>query len=133
MSLPSSHPDASDGTTLLSATPVLASLDILRSVAFFCEQLGFTSLYAEQGAYGVVMRDAVSIHFWACKEAHIAQNTSCRVQVSGIAALYRHCQALAIVHPNGALADRPWGAREFAILDPDHNLVTFSERLPAPH
>ncbi len=113
----------------ISATPVLASLDIARSVDFFCSRLGFTKLYAEQGSYGVITRGSVGLHFWACNEAHIAENTSCRVQVSGIEALYAQCQAHGIVHPNAPLADKPWGSREFAIVDPDRNLVTFSEHL----
>ena len=46
---------------MLSATPVLASLDIQRSVEFFRSRLGFTVLHAQQGGYGVVSRDAVSI------------------------------------------------------------------------
>jgi hypothetical protein len=62
---------------LISATPVLASLDIERSVNFFCEHLGFSRLYVQQDTYGVVLRDAVSIHFWSCADRHIAQNTSC--------------------------------------------------------
>ena len=117
----------STDTQFISATPVLASLDIARTVAFYREQLGFSVLYAEQDAYGVVMRGSVSLHFWACKDRHIAENTSCRVRVDGIDALYADCLARAIVHPNAPLAAKPWGAREFAIVDPDGNLVTFAE------
>ena len=117
----------SQDTRLISATPILASLDIERSVGFFCAHLGFSKLYAQQGAYGVVMRDAVSIHFWSCSDRSIAQNTSCRVRVDGIDALFLHCKSLGIVHPDSLLEDKPWGSREFAILDPDGNLVTFSQ------
>ena len=111
----------------VSATPVLASLDIERSVEFFCTQLGFTALHVEQGAYGVIMRGGVGLHFWACNERHIAENTSCRLRVEGIELLYAHCLPLGIVHPHAPLADKPWGSREFGILDPDGNLVTFAE------
>ena len=114
-------------TRFISATPVLASLDIGRSVEFFCSKLGFTKLYAEQGEYGVIERGGVSIHFWACAEQHIAENTSCRVRVEGVDALFALCSSIGIVHPNAPLEDKPWGSREFAILDPDGNLVTFSE------
>ncbi len=71
----------------ISATPVLASLDIERSVDFFCSGLGFSKLYAQQGMYGVVSKGGVSIHFWACSEKHIAENTSCRIGVEGVDAL----------------------------------------------
>lgn len=111
----------------LSATPVLASLDIERSVAFFESKLGFARIHVEQGVYGIVHRGQVQIHFWACNDEKIAQATGCRVRVSGVRALYEHCRAVNIVHPNAPLADKPWGTLEFAVLDPDGNLVTFHE------
>ena len=113
----------------LSTVPILASLDIARSVDFFCTKLGFTKLFLEQGVYGVVGRGAVSIHFWACKDKRIAEHTGCRVRVEGIDRLYEDCLALGIVHPNEPMEAKPWGSREFAILDPDGNCVTFNEQL----
>lgn len=115
----------------VDATPVLASLDIQRSVDFFVSKLGFTQIYASQNEYGIVRNGPVGIHFWACADAEIPKATGCRVQVRAIAQLYEHCTALGIVHPNGALAATPWGNREFAILDPDSNLVTFHEPVAA--
>jgi len=115
-------------TRLISAIPTLASLDIRRSVDFYCSRLGFTEVYADQGAYGIVSRDSVSIHLWACKERYIAENTSCRVLVTGVDDYYAKCDSFGIVHPNGRLETKPWGTREFGILDPDGNLVTFAER-----
>jgi hypothetical protein len=109
------------------ATPVLASLDIGRSVDFFCEKLGFAKVYAEQGSYGIVSSGVVSIHFWACADKRIAEATGCRIGVQGIQELFSRCIAHAIVHPNAPLATAPWGNQEFAILDPDGNLVTFYE------
>jgi len=114
-------------TAFLSATPVLASLDIQRTVHFFESKLGFTKLHAEQGVYGIVTQGPIYIHFWACNDKAIAEVTSCRVQVSGIQALYERCKAESIVHPNAPLQGKPWGTLEFAILDPDGNLVTFHE------
>lgn len=31
------------------------------------------------------------------------------------------------LHPNGHLQVKPWGQKEFAILDPDNNLLTFGQ------
>ncbi|ANQ86876.1 putative bleomycin resistance protein [Azoarcus olearius] len=121
----------SESIQFVAATPVLASLDIERSVDFFVSQLGFTKLYAAQGEYGIVSNGAVNIHFWACPDAGIPKATSCRVQVCGIEPLYRRCQALGIVHPNAPLERKPWGNHEFGILDPDGNLVTFHECVDA--
>lgn len=112
--------------TFLSATPVLASLDIRRSVEFYARYLGFEARHVEQGVYGVMTRDDVGLHFWACSDRHIAENTSCRFRVSEVEALYQRCLQANIVHPNAKLESKPWGATEFAIIDPDGNLVWFS-------
>jgi hypothetical protein len=31
------------------------------------------------------------------------------------------------IYPAGNLQTKPWGQKEFSILDPDHNLLTFGE------
>jgi catechol 2,3-dioxygenase-like lactoylglutathione lyase family enzyme len=112
----------------VSATPVLASLDIERTADFFASKLGFTKLHVAQGAYGVVRRGTVDIHFWACNDKNIAEATGCRVRVSGVQGLYEHCRSEMIVHPNAPLERKPWGTLEFAVLDPDGNLITFYEK-----
>ncbi len=110
------------------AAPVLASLDIERTVSFYCSRLGFTRVYADPGVWGIVSRDDVSIHFWACSERHIAESTSCRVYVAGVDELYSELQPQGVLHPNAPLQNKPWGAREFGVLDEDGNLITFAER-----
>lgn len=109
------------------ATPVLASLNIERSVEFFCSKLGFAKIHAEQGTYGIVSSGSVSIHFWACTDRRIAEATGCRVGVQGVEALFAKCVSYGIVHPNAPLAKAPWGNQEFGILDSDGNLITFYE------
>ena len=118
-------------TRFIAATPVLASLDIERSAEFFECKLGFAKVHVAPGVYGIVARGPVEIHFWGCTDRRIAEATSCRVEVQGIAALHALCVGHAIVHPNAALETKPWGTMEFAILDPDGNLVTFHERTNA--
>jgi catechol 2,3-dioxygenase-like lactoylglutathione lyase family enzyme len=117
-------------TDFVPAVPVLASLDIQRSVDFFASKLGFTVIYASHGEYGIVARGNINIHFWACNDPTIAAATGCRVNVRNIESLYAHCTREEIVHPNASLQTTPWN-REFAILDPDKNLVTFFEPLSA--
>lgn len=110
---------------LLAAIPKLASLDIERSVSFF-ESLGFRR-HGDYPDYGIVERDGVQIHYWLCSDARIPKETACRITVEGIEALYGTYAAHGVIHPNGALATKPWGVREFSILDPDGNLVTFQQ------
>jgi hypothetical protein len=74
-------------SVLKSAVPVLASLNITKTIQFYCSVLGFTNFYEEAGVYGIVQRDGVHIHFWACSDKTIAENTACRICVEGIDAL----------------------------------------------
>ena len=33
------------------------------------------------------------------------------------------------IHPNGTSQSKPWGQKEFALLDSDNNLLTFGQSL----
>lgn len=118
-------------SALVSATPVLPSLDISRTVEFYCGTLGFEAVHAAPREYAIVERGPVELHFWYTEDAALPKASGCRVQVLGIDALYKLCQSAGIVHPNAPLAAKPWGTREFAILDPDGNCLTFHETVEA--
>ena len=115
-------------TFLRKSDPVLPSLDIAETLSFYTEKLGFRIRY-EDDAYAIVARDEIALHFWKCNDPHIPQNTSCYVYVRGIDSLYAEMQVAGVVHPNGTLEDKPYGIREFAILDQDGNLLRFGEEL----
>ena len=117
-------------TRLIAAIPKLASLDVERSLAFF-ERLGFQRLHASR-EYGVVRKDNVSVHFWLCSDPRIPKETGCRITVEGVDDLFESYSRLGVIHPSGRLESKPWGTREFSILDTDGNLVTFNEALIAP-
>lgn len=122
--VPSSTP-----TRLSRSIPLLASLDIERTLEFYAERLGFVrEVFHVDDAAGVE-RDGVQIHFWKCDDRRIAENTSCRTEVIGIDGLFTELLPQGVVHPNGPLEDKPWGYREFAVLDCDGNLITFVEEL----
>jgi hypothetical protein len=74
----------------------------------------------------MVSRDSVDIHFWLTTDPAIPKLTGCRVNVEGIDKLYEEFRILDIIHPDDPLSDKPWGLREFSILDVDGNLLTFS-------
>jgi catechol 2,3-dioxygenase-like lactoylglutathione lyase family enzyme len=132
-------------TVTFGATiPALPSRDVASSVAFYREQLGFEVVHEETG-FASLRRDGATLHFWGATdegwrdgldasspvqsgaESFIAGTASCRIAVDGIDALAEQCAAAGIVHPNGGLAQKPWGSRELTILDPDGNAVTFFE------
>jgi hypothetical protein len=97
------------------------------SITFYA-QLGFVKV-ASLPTYGVVERDGVQIHFWQCANPEIARATGCRISVEDVTELYALYSSLNVIHPNGALETKPWGWREFSVLDTDGNLLTFAERV----
>ena len=111
----------------ISAVPVLASLDMARTVAFYVRVLNAKAVYVQPGEYGIVSLGGLELHFWACQDPEIPKQTSCRIRVTGIAALHAQCLAGNAVHPNGGLRNQPWGTQEFSLLDEDGNCVTFYE------
>lgn len=115
-----------------------------RSTAFYRDKLGF-ALAHRDGGFAILRRDAVELHLWRAAdegwrtrsgsspvvsgaESFIAGTASCRMSVEGIDALHAGLQPLGILHPNAPLRDSPWGTREFAVVDPDNNLIAFFER-----
>jgi len=120
---------------LLAAVPALPVSDERRAVEFLTGALGMTEIEYQGRGIGFLVRDGVQVQVWVADgsapgaERQLAGTASCRIEVTGIDELYRHCRSLGVVHPNAPLTDQPWGSREFAILDPDHNLITLYERL----
>ncbi|UUZ52127.1 hypothetical protein LP419_20930 [Massilia sp. H-1] len=45
--------------------------------------------------------------------------------------LYDEFLLRGVIHPNDPLGDKPWGMREFSILDIDGNVLTFAAEIPA--
>lgn len=108
------------------AVPVLASLDLDRTVDFYENKLGFKTV-ANYDGYVIFERDDINIHYGTCEDRYIAENTSCYVFVTGIETLYEEYQAQQVIHPNGALEEKFYDVYEFSILDPDGNLIKFGE------
>lgn len=98
--------------------------------AYYVEQLGFKMLGTlDFPDYLILVRDQVELHFFAFPTLDPAENYGqVYIRVKDIARFYHALldQGVAI-HPNGHLAIKPWGQKEFALLDPDHNLLTFGE------
>jgi catechol 2,3-dioxygenase-like lactoylglutathione lyase family enzyme len=121
-------------TRFLSAVPALPVSDERAAVRFLEETLGFVELVHDEVGLGILRRDAVELHVWVADgsapgaERALAGSASCRLEVTGVDALHEHCRGLGVVHPRAPLHDEPWGTREFAVLDPDGNLIGLYER-----
>lgn len=112
-------------STLGKAIPVLASLDMARTLHFYRETLGFSTQHFEANGYGIAVRGDTELHFWACTEKHIAENTSCYIRVADIAAVHRELSAkLPTLSP---VVHTAWGMDELYVIDPDGNLLKFGQ------
>jgi catechol 2,3-dioxygenase-like lactoylglutathione lyase family enzyme len=113
-------------------TPVIPANDIGRSLAFYVDVLGFEEVFRSGSPtdYAGVRRGLATLHLFACTEAKIAEWTGFRIGVSNIESLFARYEALGIVHPNGTLGERPWGSRDFTVLDPSGIGITFWEQTP---
>jgi catechol 2,3-dioxygenase-like lactoylglutathione lyase family enzyme len=115
-------------TEFLFSVPVIPARDVAATADWYSDVLGYSVVHAEP-EYGIVERGGSGIHFWGPSGIEPRDsNTMLRVRVEGIDALYADCEQRGVVHPNAALEAKPWGAREFAVVDCDGNLVTFFER-----
>lgn len=116
---------------LLSAVPILASIHQLETIAFYKEKMGFT-LNSQWDGYLIFSREQVSIHLWFTEDIAIPKHTGCYINVNNVLQLYQEYEGQGIIHPNGKLAEMPWGMRQFSILDNNGNIIHFGEPLEKP-
>jgi catechol 2,3-dioxygenase-like lactoylglutathione lyase family enzyme len=116
-----------NSSQLRFSIPIVGVEDLERSSAFYQDVLGFSQLKAVAGTYAVLIRDDVEIYLWSRTEPLSPQQSGCRIRVDNIEDLYREYQSAGVIHPSGILKHKPWGTLEFAISDPEGNLMTFFE------
>lgn len=97
---------------------------------FYISKLGFQEFgSADYDGYLMVGKDNIQIHFFEFKELNPKENYGqVYIRTDNIDNLYQSMLANKVsIHPNGALQIKPWGQKEFALLDPDSNLLTFGQ------
>lgn len=108
-------------TKVSAIIPVIPSHDVQASLLFYQTHLGFQDPFTwgeNPVEYGGVSRDGLRLHFYLEPNPEISRNYAFRLEVDEVDLLYVACEAAGIVHPNGRLENKPWGTREFTILDP---------------
>ena len=97
---------------------------------FYLSKLGFNQLgNIDYEGYLMVRKDDIQIHFFEFSDLDPTENYGqVYIRTNNIGALYKSMQENNIsIHPAGSLQTKPWGQKEFSILDPDNNLLTFGE------
>ena len=118
---------------MLSAIiPKLPMRNKLKTRNFF-QSLGFRDLgNTDYDSYLMLYKDNIEIHFFEFEALDPNQNYGqVYIRTHNIDELYQHFLNNGIcIHPNGNLSVKPWGQKEFSLLDPDNNLLTFGQALP---
>lgn len=110
--------------------PKLPMRDKAITIAYYVEGLGFNVL-ADYGDYLMLGKDSIELHFFLFRALDPKENYGqVYFRTDDIESLYRSLQLNGVaIHPNGNLSDKPWGQKEFALLDPDQNLLTIGSPL----
>ena len=117
---------------LTEINPKLPMRDKAVTKDYYLNQLGFHLLGEKDfDGYLMVYKDSIQIHFFEFKDLNPDENYGqVYIRTNDIDELYQTLLDNNVsIHPNGHLATRFWGQREFALLDPDKNLLTFGERM----
>jgi len=97
---------------------------------FYINKLGFQLFgSADYEGYLMVQKDQIQIHFFEFKELDPKENYGqVYIRTDDIDAWYQLALNKKIRMPEaGHLEIKPWKQKEFSVLDPDHNLLTFGQ------
>lgn len=98
----------------------------------YYNNLGFKEVgTANYDGYLMMAREKIEIHFFEFKELDPQKNYGqVYIRTDDAGSLYRSMIEKKLdIHPAGHLQVKPWGQKEFSMLDPDNNLLTFGERI----
>ena len=114
------------------AIPTLPCRSVSETVAFY-KRLGFEGGAHEfNGEYAILRRGAVELHFFSHTELVPAHSSAgCYIRVLDVESIYRAFSSSQLPRAGiprmDALEDKPWGLREFAIVDTDGNLLRIGQ------
>lgn len=115
---------------LLSVAPKLPMRNKAVTRRFYLDQLGFADIgKADYEGYLLLQKDGVELHFFEHKTLDPKENYGqVYIRTNDIETFYQSMlDQKNSIHPAGHLHTKPWGQREFSMLDPDNNLLTFGE------
>lgn len=114
------------------AIPTLPSRSIVETAAFY-KRLGFDGGPHEfNSAYGILRRGDIELHFFTHNELEPEQSSAgCYIRVLDVEKIYREFSAAQLPRHGlprmDALENKAWGLREFAVVDPDGNLLRIGQ------
>lgn len=113
------------------AIPVLRTPKLARTLAHYCDALGFTLAQQVPGVLALVRHGPLCLQLW--QSAQAAEPAHCRIVLDGGCADIFDCHRRLARHARQALdgvpALRPWGAWEFRLTDGEGNRLVFAQRV----
>ncbi len=115
---------------LVEVSPKLPMRNKDKTRAFYVDQLGFTLFgKGDYPGYLMLQKDRVQLHFFEFPDLDPESNYGqVYIRTDQIDRWYQELLARKVpIHPHGQLQVKPWGQKEFSLLDPDRNLLTFGQ------
>lgn len=117
---------------LTNVNPKLPMRDKNATFNYYVNELGFTVFGSlDYDHYLMVEKENVQLHFFEFKDLNTEENYGqVYIRTNDIDGLYQSLLDNNVaIHPNGSLETKPWGQREFSLIDPDKNLLTFGQSI----
>lgn len=122
--------EMAETTVAKRISPMLAAEDMDATLAFYRKVLGFVPTL-ETAEYAIMERDGQTIHFMKAASEEVMTSvrghTEIYIEVSGIAALWKHVRNFKERYRVRDLFERKYGMTEFHIEDPNGCLVFVGE------
>jgi uncharacterized glyoxalase superfamily protein PhnB len=115
---------------LVSINPKLPMRNRSATINYYINSLGFKKVgTVDYPDYLMIEKDDIEIHFFLFEALKPKENYGqVYIRTTDIDKLYQVLLSNSVaIHPNGKLETKPWGQKEFSLLDPDNNLLTFGE------
>ncbi len=114
---------------LTDINPKLPMRNKSATMEFYINNLGFQQFGNDYDGYLMIQKDNIQIHFFEFKELDPKENYGqVYIRTDDIDQLYESILNKKLsIHPAGHLQVKPWGQKEFSMLDPDNNLLTFGQ------
>jgi len=115
---------------LTNIHPKLPMRDKEATRDYYLNKLGFKEFgNADYDGYLMVEKDNIQIHFFEFKELDPKQNYGqVYIRTDEIDPFYESLKTKNItMSSNEGPELKPWGQKEFSLLDPDNNLLTFGQ------
>lgn len=117
---------------LQSIHPKLPMRHKAKTKAYYIDALGFIQIGSDAHPdYLMVAKDHIEVHFFLYEGLDPSQNYGqVYIRTNDIDEVYASMQKRNVeIHPNAPLQSKPWGMKEFSLLDPDMNLLTFGQEI----